>query len=174
MTSKPELRGKGMLLDTPPPPAEPSLDAMRVEMLQGALNEEKDRRIAHLEAVVADKDAEIARLRPARRPRPDGRGTAHCRRPRRRRHDRRVRRIAAANPAPSHTAAGRASPPGTADMGGPSAHQPARSTGIFGRLVIGYGPKLTAYAGDAPRGRAGGWTRRVERSSPERLRRLSA
>ena len=57
-----ELRGKG-LLAAPPPPAEPSVDAMRVEMLQAALSDEKDRRIAALEAQVADKDAEIARLR---------------------------------------------------------------------------------------------------------------
>lgn len=57
-----ELRGKG-LLDAPPPVAEPSIDAMRVEMLQAALSDEKDRRIAHLEAIVADKDAEIVRLR---------------------------------------------------------------------------------------------------------------
>ena len=35
---------------------------MRVEMLQAALSDEKDRRIAHLEAMVADKDAEIGRL----------------------------------------------------------------------------------------------------------------
>lgn len=58
-----ELRGKGLLVDTSPPAAEPSLDAMRVEMLQAALGEEKDRRIAHLEGMVADKDGEIARLR---------------------------------------------------------------------------------------------------------------
>lgn len=57
-----ELRGKGLLLDAPPQ-AEVSLDAMRVEMLQAALSDEKDRRIAHLEAMVAEKDAEIARLR---------------------------------------------------------------------------------------------------------------
>lgn len=57
-----ELRRRG-LLDAPPPPAEPSLDAMRVEMLQAALSDEKDRRIAQLEALVSDKDAEIARLR---------------------------------------------------------------------------------------------------------------
>jgi hypothetical protein len=56
-----ELRRKGLL--APPPPAEPSVDAMRVQMLQGALTEEKDRRIAQLEALVADKDAEISRLR---------------------------------------------------------------------------------------------------------------
>ncbi|MCA1847266.1 MAG: hypothetical protein LC792_29575, partial [Actinobacteria bacterium] len=46
-----------------PPASEPSLDAMRVEMLQAALSDEKDRRIAQLETLVADKDAEIARLR---------------------------------------------------------------------------------------------------------------
>jgi hypothetical protein len=57
-----ELRGKG-LLATPPPPAEPSVDAMRAQLLQGALTDEKDRRIATLEALVADKDAEISRLR---------------------------------------------------------------------------------------------------------------
>jgi hypothetical protein len=57
-----ELRRKGRL-ETPPPPAEPSLDAMRAQMLQGALSEEKDRRIAQLEALAADKDAEIVRLR---------------------------------------------------------------------------------------------------------------
>lgn len=56
-----ELRRKGLL--DPPSPAEPSLDAMRAEMLQAALSEEKDRRIAALEALVADKDAEITRLR---------------------------------------------------------------------------------------------------------------
>ena len=58
-----ELRGKGLLPHRPPSPAEPSVDAMRVEMLQAALGEEKDRRIAALEAAMADKDAEIARLR---------------------------------------------------------------------------------------------------------------
>jgi uncharacterized coiled-coil protein SlyX len=58
-----ELRGKGLLRDPSPPVAEVSVDAMRVEMLQAALSDEKDRRIAHLEAMVADKDAEIARLR---------------------------------------------------------------------------------------------------------------
>ena len=57
-----ELRRRG-LLDPPPPPAEPSLDAMRVEMLQAALSDEKDRRITTLETLVADKDAEIVRLR---------------------------------------------------------------------------------------------------------------
>jgi hypothetical protein len=56
-----ELRRKGLL--GPAPPSEPSVDAMRVQMLQGALNEEKDRRIAQLEATVADRDAENARLR---------------------------------------------------------------------------------------------------------------
>ncbi len=56
-----ELRRKGLL--APAAPAEPSVDAMRVQMLQGALNEEKDRRIAQLEALLAGKDAEISRLR---------------------------------------------------------------------------------------------------------------
>jgi hypothetical protein len=62
-----ELRRKGRL-DRPvqAPAAEPSLDAMRVQMLQGALTEEKDRRIAQLEellgAVRAEKDARIAQL----------------------------------------------------------------------------------------------------------------
>lgn len=57
-----ELRAKG-LLDQPAPTSDVSLDAMRVQMLQGALSDEKDRRIAALEAQVADRDAEIARLR---------------------------------------------------------------------------------------------------------------
>ena len=65
-----ELRRKGRLEPVPaPPPAEPSVDAMRVQMLQGALNDEKDRRIeemqrriAQLESLAADKDTQIARL----------------------------------------------------------------------------------------------------------------
>jgi hypothetical protein len=58
-----ELRAKG-LLDRPL--LDPSVDAMRVEMLQGALTEEKDRRITQLETMLAtlraDKDARIAQL----------------------------------------------------------------------------------------------------------------
>ena len=68
-----ELRAKGLLAPAPAP-AEPSVDAMRAQMLQGALNDEKDRLIAHLETenarmraelegLRADRDAEIARLR---------------------------------------------------------------------------------------------------------------
>lgn len=57
-----ELRRKGRL-DSPAPAAEPSVDAMRVEMLQAALGEENDRRIAQLEALLADRDGEVARLR---------------------------------------------------------------------------------------------------------------
>jgi hypothetical protein len=58
-----ELRGKGLIDQQA---AEVSVDAMRVEMLQGALTEEKDRRIAQLEEMLAqvraDKDARIAQL----------------------------------------------------------------------------------------------------------------
>src|SRR5581483_11111414 len=49
-----ELRRKGRLLPGPPAPAaEPTVDAMRAQMLQAALNDEKDRRIAALETLVA-------------------------------------------------------------------------------------------------------------------------
>jgi hypothetical protein len=58
-----ELRRKGLLDPPRPSPSEPSLDAMRVQMIQAALSDEKDRPIAQLEAMVADKDGEIARLR---------------------------------------------------------------------------------------------------------------
>ena len=58
-----ELRRKGRLDPAPQPASEPSVDGMRAQMLQAALTDEKDRRIATLEALVADKDAENARLR---------------------------------------------------------------------------------------------------------------
>ena len=58
-----ELRHKGLLDPAPPAAPEVSLDAMRVEMLQAALSDEKDRRIVQLEAALADRDAEIGRLR---------------------------------------------------------------------------------------------------------------
>jgi hypothetical protein len=61
-----ELRGKGLLDPIPTDPG-PSLDAMRAQMLQGALNDEKDRRIAQLEAekeeIRALLEAENERLR---------------------------------------------------------------------------------------------------------------
>jgi hypothetical protein len=60
-----EARAKG-LADQPAPASEVSLDVMRVEMLQGALSEEKDRRIGQLEELLAqvrgEKDARIAQL----------------------------------------------------------------------------------------------------------------
>jgi len=61
-----ELRGKGLLDPISTDPG-PSLDAMRAQMLQGALNDEKDRRIAQLEAekneIRALLEAENERLR---------------------------------------------------------------------------------------------------------------
>jgi hypothetical protein len=60
-----DARAKG-LADQPVPPSEVSLDVMRVEMLQGALSEEKDRRIGQLEELLAqvrgEKDARIDQL----------------------------------------------------------------------------------------------------------------
>jgi hypothetical protein len=57
-----ELRRRGRGREEPTA----TVDAMRVEMLQGALSEEKDRRIAELQEMLAtlraDKDARIAQL----------------------------------------------------------------------------------------------------------------
>ena len=68
LVSRAQIEGeavrKGVLpLPGAPPEGEPTLADLRVELLQGALSDEKDRRIAQLEMLLADKDAEIARVR---------------------------------------------------------------------------------------------------------------